>query len=74
LGEYGGDGSAVLLGLMTMDNLLLKYRSGEEIRKGDRVLFHGNQAEIEFVATDSSTANQRGFCDSMAVESWCAIP
>ena len=24
-------------------NSLLKYRSGEEIRKGDRVLFHGSQ-------------------------------
>jgi len=30
----------------------LKYRSGEEIRKGDRVLFHGHQAEIELVACD----------------------
>ena len=31
---------------------LLKYRSGEEIKKGDRILFHGNPAEIEFVAFD----------------------
>jgi hypothetical protein len=31
---------------------LLKYRSGEEIKKGDRVLFHGNPAEIELVAFD----------------------
>ena len=31
---------------------LLKYRSGEEIRKGDRVLFHGHPAEIELVAYD----------------------
>jgi hypothetical protein len=30
----------------------LKYRSGEEIRKGDRVQFHGNAAEIELVACD----------------------
>lgn len=29
-----------------------KYRSGEEIKKGDRVLFHGNPSEIEFVAPD----------------------
>jgi hypothetical protein len=28
----------------------LKYRSGEEVRKGDRVLFHGEPGEIEFVA------------------------
>jgi hypothetical protein len=27
----------------------LNYRSGEEIRKGDRVLFHGEPGEIEFV-------------------------
>jgi hypothetical protein len=31
--------------------MVLKYRSGEEIRKGDRVLFHGNPAEIELVAS-----------------------
>jgi hypothetical protein len=28
----------------------MNYRSGEEIRKGDKVLFHGEPAEIEFVA------------------------
>jgi len=27
------------------------YQSGEEIQKGDRVIFHGNPGEIEFVAT-----------------------
>jgi hypothetical protein len=27
----------------------LKYQSGEEIRKGDRVIFHGEPAENEFV-------------------------
>jgi len=32
--------------------MILRYRSGEEIRKGDRVLFHQNPAEIEFVASD----------------------
>ena len=32
----------------------LKYRSGEEVKGGDRVRFHGNAAEIEFVATDPS--------------------
>jgi hypothetical protein len=26
-----------------------KYQSGEEIKKGDRVLFHGEPAEVEFV-------------------------
>ena len=30
----------------------LKYRSGEQIRTGDRVLFHGHPAEIELVAYD----------------------
>ena len=28
----------------------MKYQSGEDIRKGDRVLFHGEPGEIEFVA------------------------
>jgi hypothetical protein len=32
--------------------LILRYRSGEEIRKHDHVLFHGNSAEIELVASD----------------------
>jgi len=27
----------------------MKYQSGEEIRKGDKVLWHGDPAEIEFV-------------------------
>ena len=26
------------------------YQSGEEIRKGDRITFHGEPGEIEFVA------------------------
>jgi hypothetical protein len=34
----------------------LKYRTGEEIRRGDHVLFHGKAAQIEAVATPS-------FCD-----------
>jgi hypothetical protein len=41
--------------------LVLKYRSGEVIQKGDHVLFHGNPAEIEFVATDSSTPESTWF-------------
>jgi hypothetical protein len=35
-----------------MHSLVLRYRSGEEIRKGDHVLFFGNPAEIEQVACD----------------------
>lgn len=35
-----------------MNVIIPKYQSGEEIRKGDRVLFHGEPAEIEFVVTD----------------------
>lgn len=30
----------------------LKYQSGEAIKKGDRVLFHGESGEIEFVASE----------------------
>ncbi len=33
--------------------MVLKYRSGEEIRRGDRIRFHGNPAEIEAVAYDA---------------------
>jgi hypothetical protein len=29
----------------------LRYRSGEEIKKGDQVRFHGNLAQVEFVAS-----------------------
>jgi hypothetical protein len=32
--------------------MILKYRSGEEIKNGDRVLFHGNPAHIELVARE----------------------
>ncbi len=35
-----------------MPKLTLKYLSGEEIKKGDRVMFHGVLGEIEFVASD----------------------
>ena len=34
--------------------MILKYLTGEEIQKGDRVLYHGEGAEIEFVVTDTS--------------------
>jgi len=38
--------------------MILRYRSGEEIRKGDRVCFHGNPAEVELVATDPDDPGQ----------------
>jgi hypothetical protein len=44
-----------------MSVLILKYRSGEEIRKGDRVLFHGNRAEVELVAVDPNEAEDAWF-------------
>jgi len=34
--------------------MVFRYRSGEEIKNGDQVLFHGNEAEIEFVAVDAT--------------------
>jgi hypothetical protein len=37
--------------------MILRYRSGEEILKGDKVLFHGNPAEIELVAADSNSTD-----------------
>jgi hypothetical protein len=36
----------------------LKYRSGEEVRKGDHVCLHGNPAEIELVSTDPGDPEQ----------------
>lgn len=35
---------------MALCNVPLNYQSGEEIKKGDRVLFHGEPGEIELVA------------------------
>lgn len=32
--------------------MILRYHSGEEIQKGDRVLFHRKAARVEFVAND----------------------
>jgi hypothetical protein len=37
-----------------MEEMALKYQSGEEIKKGDRVLFHGEPGEIEFVVDGSN--------------------
>jgi hypothetical protein len=33
---------------------MLSYRSGKPIRRGDRVRFHGNAAEVEAVADPES--------------------
>jgi hypothetical protein len=30
--------------------MVFRYQTGEEVKKGDRVLFHGEPGEIEFVA------------------------
>jgi hypothetical protein len=35
-----------------VNRLILRYRSGEEIKRGDHVLFHGNAVEVELVASD----------------------
>ena len=32
--------------------MILKYSTGEEIKKGDRVLFHGTPGFVEFMATE----------------------
>jgi hypothetical protein len=37
--------------------LTLRYRSGEEIRKGDRVCLNGNPAEIELVSSDPANSD-----------------
>lgn len=38
--------------------MILRYRSGEEIKRGDRVLFHGEPGEVELVAIDPNDADQ----------------
>ena len=42
-----------------MAALTLKYRTAEEIKKGDCVRFHGNPAEVELVASDVSAADPK---------------
>jgi hypothetical protein len=37
--------------------MVFTYRSGDEIKTGDHVLFHGNAAEVEFVAVDPADPN-----------------
>ncbi len=32
--------------------MILRYATGEEIKKGDRVLFHGDPGFVEFLATE----------------------
>jgi hypothetical protein len=41
----------------------LKYQTGQEIIKGDRVLLHLNPAVIELVATDPSDPAQRYYVE-----------
>jgi hypothetical protein len=36
--------------------MTFRYQSGEEIRKGDRVLFHREPGEIEFVVSEPGDA------------------
>jgi hypothetical protein len=50
--------SEVRLRPESMRQAVLRYLSGEEIKKGDRVLFHGNPAEIELVSTDPNDPEQ----------------
>lgn len=38
--------------------MILKYRSGEEIKKGDRVLFHREPGQIELIAVDINDSEQ----------------
>ena len=41
--------------------MALRYRSGEEIKRGDRVRFHGNLAQIELVARDPNDPEQNWY-------------
>jgi hypothetical protein len=42
----------------SVNTLILRYQSGEEIKRGDHVLFHGNPAEVELVAVDPNDPEQ----------------
>jgi hypothetical protein len=44
--------------------MILKYQSGEEIKKGDRVLFHGEPGEIELVATKPGNSETEWFVET----------
>ena len=46
-----------------MPKLTIKYQSGEEIRKGDRVLFHGVPGEIELVAFDPNDPETKWYLE-----------
>ena len=37
----------------------MKYQSGQEIRKGDKVLFHGEPGEIDFIVEALSGDRQQ---------------
>jgi hypothetical protein len=47
--------------------VILKYRSGEEIRKGDRVLFHREPATVEFVASDPDDPETTRYLEEIGV-------
>lgn len=46
------DGRSMILNIFVSESVLmpLTYHSGEEIKPGDLVMFHGEPGEIEFVA------------------------
>jgi hypothetical protein len=46
-----------------MPAIVLKYRSGEEIIKGDHVRFHGYSGRIELVAVDAEDPEQRWYVE-----------
>jgi hypothetical protein len=46
-----------------MSKATLKYQSGEEIKKDDRVLFHGVLGEIELAASDPNDPEASWFIE-----------
>jgi len=46
--------------------MILKYRSGEEIKKGDRVPFHGNPTQIELVAREPGDPESAWYLEELA--------
>jgi hypothetical protein len=49
--------------------MVFTYRSGEEIKSGDHVLFHGNAADVDFVAVDPADPRAEWYLQTLVAES-----
>lgn len=54
--------------------MILRYPSGEEIKPGDRILFHGEPGEIELVATDAQDQEQAWYVEQFGGGIMISVP